>query len=363
MFKNKLFIASALIISMLGLAACGSGGASNTAASGNTGVQADQKDGKKKDIVIGFSNSFNGNSYRQVMENYFKETADEMKKSGEISDYVIVEANNNINQQITQIENLILKKVSAIIVDPGSGTALDGAIAKATAAGIPVIVVNDGPVTSKDAYQINFDLSEITRIQAEYVVKRLNGKGNVIIMRGVAGTEADKQLHEGYTKVFEKYPDIKVVATVNADWTNTVAQTKIAAILPSLPNVDAVVGQGGDDYGAIQAFEAAGKPVPLVTGGNRGNFLTWWSEQNKKNGYTTISVAANPWVATAGLHVAMDILNGKKVPKVMIMPSFTVTQDDLPKYANLEATAVASPKYDKAWVEANLVNQTGGSQK
>jgi len=351
MKKNVLVMFLVFAIALV--AACGGQGSSGSEPAGEAAGAA--KEAKKEDIVIGFSNSFNGNTYRQIMEKYFIEAAEELKANGEISEYIIVEANNNVNTQISQIENLILKGVDAIIVDPGSATALDGAIAKATAAGIPVVIVNDGPVTSKDAYQINFDLRQITRTQAEYVAARLNGKGNVLVMRGVAGTEADKLLHEGITEVFSKYPDIEIVAEVNADWTHTVAQTKVAAILPSLPKIDAIVGQGGDDYGAIMAFEAAGLEVPLVTGGNRGYFMNWWGKAAKERGYETISSAANPWVGTAGLYVAMEILAGTEVRKEIIMPSFVVTQDELPMYENIPAEEIASPRYDRNWVIENLI--------
>jgi ribose transport system substrate-binding protein len=312
---------------------------------------------KKGHWVIGWSNSYNGNSYRQVEEAMFKDLADKMKQEGIIADFNMVCSNNNVSQQISQIENMILKKVDAIIIDPGSPTALNGVIAKAKAAGIPTIIVNDGPVTSKDCYQLNFRLSDVTRIEAEYVVEHLKGKGNVLVIRGTAGNQSEADLYKGHMDVFKKYPGIKIVGTVYGNWTHSVALSAIAGILPSLPKVDAVVGQGGDEYAAIMAFQAAGKPVPLVTGGNRGNFLHWWAEEAKKNGYETISVASNPWGGAAGLYIIVDILNGVKVPREMIMPNFVVTQDLVSKFADLDPNAVACPTYDHDWVIKNLEKQ------
>ena len=79
------------------------------------------------------------------MEAYAQEAADELKESGEISEFTIVEANNDASKQVQQIENFILEGMDAIIIDPISATALTGAIQEASDAGIPCIIINDGP--------------------------------------------------------------------------------------------------------------------------------------------------------------------------------------------------------------------------
>jgi len=149
-----------------------------------------------------------------------------------------------------------------------------------------------------------------------------------------------------------KSPDIKVVGEVYGEWTESVAQKQVASILPGLPKVDGVIGQGGDEYGALQAFQAAGNDIPIIIGGNRGNFLKWWSEEKAKNGYKSYSWAANPWSAASGLYVAVDLANGVTgIPNVMIMPALGITQDMVDDFANLKADEVASKGYDHKWIE------------
>jgi ribose transport system substrate-binding protein len=137
---------------------------------------------------------------------------------------------------------------------------------------------------------------------------------------------------------------------VYGEWTESVAQTQITSILPGLKNVDGILGQGGDEYGALQAFKAAGRKIPVIIGGNRGNFLKWWSEEKAKNGYKSFSWAANPWGAASGLYVALDVLKGVSVPKIMIMPSLDITQDMVDNFANLKPDEVAAKEYDHDWV-------------
>lgn len=311
--------------------------------------------GEGKGYVIGFSNSYNGNTYRQAMEGYLKEAAEELQKTGEVSEVIFAESNQNNSTQVQQIENFILQGVDAIIIDPGSATALNGAIQEASEAGIPCIIINDGPVSSEAelCYQINFDTIAQMGYLTEYVCEAIGGKGNIIELRGTAGSEFDNIAHEGVLKVLEKYPDIKVVAEIYTDWTGSKAQSELASVLPTLDKVDGVVTQGGDSYAAVQAFQSAGLDLPIIGGDNRGYFLKWWANEAPE-GYDTVSVSSNPWDGATGLYVAVDILDGKDVPKEMIHPFGIVTKDEVKDYADVADEAICCPTFDRDWVRENL---------
>ena len=333
--------------------------ADTTAAeAGDTTEAADaaaEDKGEGKGYVIGFSNSYNGNTYRQAMEGYLKEAAEELQKTGEVSEVIFAESNQNNSTQVQQIENFILQGVDAIIIDPGSATALTGAIQEASDAGIPCIIINDGPVSSEAelCYQINFDTIAQMGYLTEYVCEAIGGKGNIIELRGTAGSEFDNIAHEGVLKVLEKYPDIKVVAEIYTDWTGSKAQSELASVLPTLDKVDGVVTQGGDSYAAVQAFQSAGLDLPIIGGDNRGYFLKWWANEAPE-GYDTVSVSSNPWDGATGLYVAVDILDGMDVPKEMIHPFGIVTKDEVKDYADVADEAICCPTFDRDWVRENL---------
>ncbi len=308
--------------------------------------------------VIGFSNSFNGNTYRQIEEEEFIKLADQMVADGTLKEYTILESNQDTAKQVAQIESLILDGVDAIVLDPGSAAGLNGAIEKSEEAGIPVIVVNGGPVTTDACYQINFPYEEIISVPAQFVADKLNGEGKVIVIRGIAGVPADDMFNKGVMDVFNQYPGIEVVGEVYGEWTGSVAQQQVASILPSCPEVDAVIGEGGDAYGAVQAFEAAGREVPLVIGGNRGNFLSWWAEKAKTSDYETMSWVTNPWAAACGLYVAVDILNGVEVPRNMEFAGDIggayIYNDTVQQYADLPADGIAFVPGTPEWIRENL---------
>lgn len=364
MKKNKwiaMLVGGAMVCS---LAACGgqssseptaTAAATEKQAADTTAAETENKS-EGKGYVIGFSNSYNGNTYRQAMEGYLKEAAEELKKTGEVSEVIFAESNQNNSTQVQQIENFILQGVDAIIIDPGSATALNGAIQEASDAGIPCVIINDGPVSSEAelCYQINFDTIAQMGYLTEYVCKAIGGKGNIIELRGTAGSEFDNIAHEGVLKVLEKYPDVKVVSEIYTDWTGSKAQSELASVLPALTEkVDGVVTQGGDSYAAVQAFQSAGLELPVIGGDNRGYFLKWWALEAPE-GYDTVSVSSNPWDGASSLYVAVDILDGKDVPKEMIHPFGIVTKDDVMNYTDVADEVIGCPTYDRNWVRENL---------
>ena len=345
--KKRVLASFLTAVMVMGMVGCGSADES----------QGDAKaDGEKGGYKIGLTNSFNGNSYRQQMEAYAQEAADELTETGEISEFVIVEANNDASKQVQQIENFILEGMDAIIIDPISATALTGAIQEASDAGIPCIIINDGPVESEAelCYQINFDTIDKMSTLTEYVCEAIGGKGKIIELRGTAGAEFDNIAHEGVLKALENYPDIEIVAEVYTDWTGSKAQSELASVLPTLDDVAGVVTQGGDSYAAVQAFEAAGMELPVIGGDNRGYFLKWWANE-APDGYDTISVSSNPWDGATGVYVACDILSGEyEVPNEMVHPFAVVTKDEVENYKDMGDEEIGTPTYDREWVRENL---------
>ncbi len=319
--------------------------------------QSENDSSKSGGYVIGFSNSYNGNTYRQAMENFMREAAADLKSTGELKELIFAESNQNNSTQVQQIENFILQKVDAIIIDPGSGTALNGAIQEASDAGIPCIIINDGPISSKAelCYQINFDNVAMMSYLTDYVCNAIGGKGNLIELRGTAGSSFDGIAHSGVVEGLKNYPNVNVVSEIYTDWTGSKAQSELASVLPTLTSIDGIVTQGGDSYAAVQAFLSAGLELPVIGGDNRGYFLKWWANEAPEN-YDTVSVSSNPWDGATGLYVAVDILDGLDVPKEMIHPFAIITKDTVQEYKDVADEAICCPTYDRDWVRTNLYN-------
>ena len=303
---------------------------------------------KKK---IAFSNSYAGNSFRQVMIKSFLDMGAQAKKDHLIGDVSVVSANNSVTEQASQIEDLILKGYDAIIVLAGSDTGLNGAIKDATNAGIAVVAFASG-VTEPSAYRVDYNLDNYAKAELDYLASRL-GKpdANLLEVRGMAGDGFDKRLHGGVLKEMKEHPGFKIIGEVYGQWTAAVAQKEVSSILPSLPKLDGVLTQGGDGYGAAMAFKAANRPLPIIIMGNRQDELALWKSEHEANGYGTFSLAATPSVSQVAFWVAQQILAGKKVPKFVEVPLLTIQQSDLDAWlAKVPQGGVVNVDYSQSLV-------------
>ncbi|WP_168879425.1 ABC transporter substrate-binding protein [Rhizobium sp. P28RR-XV] len=289
------------------------------------GVATGDTSGKK----IAFSNSYAGNSFRQVMIKSFETIGAKAKADGKIAATIVVSSNNSVTEQASQIQNLILQGYDAIIVLAGSDTALNGAIKDACNAGIVVVAFASG-VTEPCAYVVDYNLDSYAKAELDYMSSRLGDKSaNILEIRGMAGDGFDKRLNEGVTKALAAHPNYKRVGEVYGQWTATVAQKEVSGVLPSLPKIDGVLTQGGDGYGAAQAFKAAGRNLPIIIMGNRQDELALWKQEHDATGYETFSLGATPSVSQVAFWVAQQILAGKDVPKFVEVPLLQIQQQDL----------------------------------
>lgn len=298
------------------------------------------------DKKIALSNNYAGNSWRQAMLTSWEKVTGEAVKAGIVAAAdAFTTAENQATEQAAQIQNMILQGYDAIVINAASPTALNGAVKEACDAGITVVSF-DGIVTEPCAWRIAVDFKEMGRSEIEYLAKRLPDGGNLLEIRGLAGVFVDDAISGGIHEGVAKHSQFKIVGSVHGDWAQDVAQRAVAGILPSLPEIAAVVTQGGDGYGAAQAFAAAKRPTPIIIMGNRQDELAWWKEQKDANGYETMSVSIAPGVSTLAFWVAQQILDGKEVKKDLVVPFLRIDQDNLE--ANLEKTpqgGVANVEY------------------
>lgn len=105
-------------------------------------------DGATPDKKIAFSNSYAGNSFRQVMVESWEDGTAAAQKAGYIGGATVVSANNSATEQAGHIQNLILEGYTAIVINAASPTALNGVVKEACDAGIlPTLPQIDAIVT------------------------------------------------------------------------------------------------------------------------------------------------------------------------------------------------------------------------
>src|ERR1700676_5489129 len=176
------------------------------------GALADTKTKK-----IAFSNNYAGNSWRQAMlKSYDIVTKKAVaEKAGGAAD-VFTTADKDVPTQAAQIQNLILQGYDAIVINASSPDALNGAVKQACDAGI-VVVSFDGIVTEPSAWRVVVDFKDYGEQEVEHLAKWLPKGGNLLEIRGLAGTSIDDAIHSGILQGVTKNPQFKIVNTVEGD--------------------------------------------------------------------------------------------------------------------------------------------------
>ena len=320
--------------------------------------------GEKGKWRIALSNDYAGNSMRQSMIAIWKQAAAEAVAKGWIAEAPVFNTNeSSAAEQAAQIQSLILDGYDAIALNAASPTALNTVVKEAADAGV-VIVSFDNNVTEESAYILSTEWRQMAKEQVDYLT-RTRGivKGNLLEIRGLAGTWVDEEIHGGLAEYLKPYPDLKIAGTVYGNWTGSIAQKEVAGILPSLPEITAVVDQGGDGFGAAKAFEASGRKLPLIIMGNRYDELVIWRELRDREGYETMSVSTSPGVSAIAFWTALEILDGTETPKTMPVPPYVITKDKLDAaIAGTEPGGVAALVYPRSWVQGLIANTKAGKR-
>ena len=295
------------------------------------GAQAYTVPAKQGPYVVGLSNSFSGNSWRAQMVAEFKSEADKLKSAGSLKDYIVADATGSTASQIQQIQNMIAQKVDAIIIDANSPTALNPVIESAHKAGILVFAF-DNIVDSPYSYTLTIDQTAFGSLGGDWLAKKLGGKGNILVLNGLQGAPDNASRWNGAKSVFDKYPGIKVLSAVNADWDQAKAQQAVANLLPSFPKIDGIWSQGGAmTLGAVYAFQAANRPlVPMAGEANNGLLKVWKKEL--ANGFDSVAPACPSTMGAMALDNAVKVLGGQKMAKATLLTPPVITAETLDQY-------------------------------
>ncbi len=296
---------------------------------------------------IAYVNYSLGNSMRVQMQEEFIARAEQYKADGVISEYFITNSNNDISKQISDVKDMITKGVDAICITAASPTALAPVVEEAMNAGIKVVSFDNWVETDNQTSVVRIDEMEFGRIGARFIAKELNGKGDIIALNGISGTAVNDARWKGAEEILKDYPDIKVVGSAYGDWDYAKGKAATESLLSAYKKIDAVWSQGGAmTQGAIDAFNAAGRPlVPMVGEANNG-FMRVWKE-NMDKGLVCAAPGFSSAMAKKALETAVDALQGKPVEKEIVMPIESITIDQFDKLYNPDLS-------DSFWVLTDL---------
>lgn len=315
----KRFIAlGAMLFLLLSLSACGGGSSS----------------GGSQKYTIGVALSTLTNPFFIAMDKGIRSEA--AKKN---IDLIETNANNDASTQISQVEDLITKKVDLLILNPVNADGIVPVVQQANKANIPVITVDRGSSGGKLASFVETDNVALGKEAVDYIAQALikrygSAKGKIIDLQGLRGTSPAENREKGFRQELQKYPGIQVVAAQAADFDQEKAYNITTDLLQAHPDIDAIFSANDDTaIGATKSMQAAhrfypiGNPKHIIVIGIDGSEQAL---QGIRDGSLDATISQNPLKeASTAIDEAVDYLNGKSVPAHVFYPSQLITADNI----------------------------------
>jgi ribose transport system substrate-binding protein len=171
----------------------------------------------------------------------------------------------NIDQQVTILEDQVLKKVSALAVAPAGVAEVVPVLDKAKAAGIPVVIVDtDVPWPHRVSF-VGIDNRLGGRLAGEYVLRAIGGKGKVAVIRGVLGVATQDDRMAGFREAMAQAPGVEYLAAQPANSERALGMSVMENLLTRHPNLRAVFATNDQmALGAMEAIAARGLTGQIV---------------------------------------------------------------------------------------------------
>lgn len=327
------------------MAGCSSGTESTTAAAAPASTEAAKEDAAKdeaakdeaKEPAAEAEKSDDGGSGKKYViglamntqtNPFFVDVKDGVQKAADEHgiELYITDAQDDPTIQMKDVENLITKKPDAIIIDTCDSDAIVSSIEACNEAGIPVFTMdreaNGGEVIS----HIGYDAIKSGRMAGQYLVDTLGGKGKIVEIQGIMGTNVAQNRSQGFNEIMKENPDMEIVACQVADFDRAKGMSVMENILQANPEIDGLYAANDEMLlGALEAMEAAGRTDEIVKIGCDAIDDTL---DAMKSGKVDATIAEPPFfLGKAILNTAYDYLEGKTVEPYVILDNQLVTQD------------------------------------
>lgn len=282
---------------------------------------------------IGVSVAWFDDNFLTSMRNAMQEEAD--REGQEIQ---FLDAQGDIGRQLSQVQSLASEGVDSIIINPVDTAATQMMTKVAVENGIPLVYVNRQPegndLENNNVVFVGSDQKLAGKLQMEELAKQLDGKGNVAIMLGELSSGATHKRTEGVKEVAANYPDIKIIEEQPADYQRTKAINLMNNWVVGGQEIDAIAANNDEmALGALIAMQQSGIPADSMVVG--GIDATRDALESMQRGELDVTVFQDAQGQGGGaVEAAIDMIEGKPVDKINMVPFKLVTKDNLENFLN-----------------------------
>lgn len=326
---SALLPALGVLFVALALAACG--GDDTTSAdtsagdtSGETTTAAASGEWCGEDgVVLGIQDGGGLNAWSKESLNQVKIAAGECPA---VEEEIVVNAGFEPQKAVSGLQSMVAQGANAIVIIPDSGVCAEvPAMRQAVQKGATVVAWAADPCGTEGTdytEYVDWDTVAAGRQWAEWTIEQMGGKGKLLYEGGPAGNTVSANTAKGVLEVVEENPDVELVEPISEEewpvtnWDPAEARKVTASLIAKHPQIDGMI----NDYSAtataaIQAFQAAGKPVPPTATTEENALACIWQEA-KADGeeFPLLTISSRNWLGRYAAQVAIAEASGGDAP-------------------------------------------------
>ncbi len=266
-----------------------------------TSSEQETKDG---DFKIGLSISTLNNPFFVALKDGAEEQATELDATLTVAD-----AQNDAAKQVSDVEDMIQKRMDLILINPTDSEAVGAAVQSANDAGIPVITVDRNAESGDVVAHVASDNVAGGKLAGDYMVELVGEGGKVVELEGIPGASATRDRGQGFNEAIDGKLD--VVAKQSANFDRAQGLTVMENILQDNKDIVAVFAHNDEmALGAVQALNSAGLNDVKVIGFD----ATDDAVKAVEDGTMAATVAQKPTeIGKLGVEAAVNHLKGETV--------------------------------------------------
>ncbi|GAD88913.1 ribose ABC transporter substrate-binding protein [Vibrio halioticoli NBRC 102217] len=235
---------------------------------------------------------------------------------------IVLDSQNDPSKELSNVEDLTVRGVKAILINPTDSDAVSNAIRMANRANIPVLTLDRGASRGDVVSHIASDNVAGGEMAGKFIMERVGEKAKVIQLEGIAGTSAARERGEGFMKAV-KSGNMDLLASQPADFDRTKGLNVMENLLAANSDVQAVFAQNDEmALGALRAIQASGKDITIVGFDGTDDGIA-----AVNRGLLSATIAQQPdMIGSLGVETADKVLKGQTVEKNIPVPLKVITK-------------------------------------
>jgi ribose transport system substrate-binding protein len=355
--------ATALAAAALALGACGSSDSDNSSnASASTGASTTASTTANakapwcgtKSITLGIQDGGGLNAWSAAS---LAEVKKEAALCPAIKKTIVVNAGFDAQKGTSGIQSMIAQGANAIVIIPDSGVCAElPSLRQATQRGIKVATWGASACGTPGKDYLSYsdwDPEAQAKLQAEWLIKQMGDKGNIMFLGGPAGNLVDQGSVKGLLETVKAHPNVKVLDNISAkswpvtNWDPAQAQKTAAGLLAKYPKVDGLFdAYGASVQGEIKAFKNANRKIPPIATVQLNSLSCAYAKAKGTDGAFALSTVSNRnWIGRLAVRRAVAAVNDITINQKDIV-ALPLLEDSSDSALEPKCYADKGPDYD-----------------